>query len=257
MKRHLHGAAAAAVVALLALSTPTLAKAAAAQSYDDGWKVVLYPVYGWLPIHRADTRLPEVPETPGGGGGGGIVFPDIQTDSSLEKAILAGIRIDKGRFSFEGGVLYAGLEGEVTAPVAKLEVNTTLADVRAGYAVIPDLYIEAGARLLALDMTATVADFATAKWEPDIFQPVVGFSWRPMINKRWRFVLHGDVGGVITSDSTTAVGTAKFEWQPAKHFQVAFGGSVMYLKSEGEINGNPVSLEQTLYGPVLGIGIPF
>lgn len=255
MKRHLHGAAVAAVVALLALSGPTFAEAAAVQSADDGgWKVVLYPVYGWLPIFGVDSR---VPETPGGGGGGVPVFPEANTSTSLEQAILAGLRVEKGRFSLEGGVLYAGLSGEATLPQATIEVNTTIADLRAGYALMPDLYVEAGGRLLGLDMTATITDFSPVTWAPQILEPVVGFSYRPMIGKNWRFILHGDVGGLVTGDSTTAVATAKVEWQPTKHFLIVAGGTFMYLKTEGDIHGNPVRLEQTLYGPVLGFGIPF
>ena len=86
---------------------------------------------------------------------------------------------------------------------------------------------------------------------------MVGFTYRPRLSKTWRFVLHGDVGGVITGDSTTAVATAKFEWQPAKHFLLALGGTLMYLKTEGDTRNGDVELDQTLVGPVIGIGIPF
>jgi hypothetical protein len=70
-------------------------------------------------------------------------------------------------------------------------------------------------------------------------------------------VLPGDVGGVVTDGGTTATGTARFEWQPLKHFLLTAGGTVMYLKTEGTIGSRDVELDQTLYGPVLGVGIPF
>jgi hypothetical protein len=260
MKRHLHGAAVAAAVALLALSAPALAESgaqtqpAAAQKPDDGWKVVLYPIYGWLPIHRAETRLPEVPDS---SGGGGATVPAGTTDSSLEQAVLAAFRVEKGRFSLEGGYLYAGLEGEAERPFMKLEVDTKLGDLRAGYEVVPDFYLEAGARYLEIDMKATIGDYPKRSWNPDRLGAVVGFSYRPMLGKHWRLVLHGDVGGLGSGDSTTATGSAKLEWQPLKHFLLVAGGTVTYLSTEGTIGSRDVKLEQTLYGPIIGFGIPF
>ena len=259
--RYLRGAAVAAAVVLLALSAPALAGSeakslsdATAQKTDDGWKVVLYPVYGWLPIYRADTRLPEAAGTPGGDG---PVFREGSTDGELNQAILAAARVEKGRFALEGGFLYAGLSGEAQSPFVKLEVDTSIADLRAGYEVVPDLYLEAGARYLALDMKATIADNPTETWEPDIFEPIVGVTYRPLLGKHWRFVLHGDVGGLVTGDSTTANGAIKLEWQPAKHLLFVAGGTVMYLSTEGSIASRSVKLDQTLYGPIIGVGIPF
>jgi hypothetical protein len=254
MKRIVRGAAVVAAMVVLSLSTAALAgeEGAAAQKPDDGWRTVIYPVYGWLPLYRAKTHLPERT----GGAGGGIIAEGT-TDTSLDQAILAGLRVEKGRFSLEGGVLYAGLSAERDRPLVKTTVDTSLGDLRLGYAMVPDFYVEAGARYLALKMKATIDDFAQATWKPDILQPVVGLTYRPRLGKTWRLVLHGDVGGVVTDTGTTAVGTARVEWQPLKHLLLTAGGSVMYLKSEGKIASRDVELDQTLYGPVLGVGIPF
>jgi len=86
---------------------------------------------------------------------------------------------------------------------------------------------------------------------------VIGFTYRPLVGKHWRLVLHGDVGGLVTGDSTTATGSAKVEWQPAKHFLLVAGGTVQYLRTEGTIGARSVKLDQTLYGPIIGFGIPF
>jgi hypothetical protein len=251
--RYLRGAAMAAAMALLVLSAPAPG-AAAERSPDDGWRAVIYPVYGWLPMYRAETRLPEALDA---GGGGGVVRPEGNTDSSLNQAILVAFRVEKGRFSLEGGYLYAGLSAEADRPLVKIEADTSLADLLAGYEVVPDLYIEGGARYLAINMKATLADYPQRSWEPDILEPVIGFSYRPLLGKNWRLVLHGDVGGVVTGDSTTATATARVEWQPAKHFLLTAGGTVMYLHTEGTIESRDVKLDQTLFGPVVGFGIPF
>ena len=246
--RHLKGAAVAAAVALLALSAPALA--AAAQNPDKDWKVVIYPIYGWLPINRATTRLPEVP------GDDGPVVPEGETDSGLDQAILAAFRVEKGRFSLEGGFLYAGLSGDKELPLVKLEVDTSLADLRAGFEVVPDLYLEAGARYLALDMKATIGDYPTREWKPDQWGGVFGLTYRPLLGKNWRLILHGDYGGVGT-DSYSIAGVAKVEWQPLKHFLLVGGVTAIYLNTEGTIGNKSVELEQTLYGPIIGFGIPF
>jgi hypothetical protein len=256
--RHWRGTTIAAVLALLAFSAPAVAEAAAQQA-DDDWKVVIYPVYGWLPLHRATARLPEDAGSGGSGGSGGdgSVIAKGETDSSFDQAILAAFRIDKGRFSLEGGFLYAGLSGESSNPFAKINVDVSLAHLLAGYEVIPELFLEAGVDYVALDVQATIGDFPRKDWNPDVFQPVIGFTYRPMLSERWRLVLHADVGGVVTDNGTTATGTARLEWQPMKHLVLTAGGSATYLKTEGTIAGRDASLEQTLYGPVIGFGIPF
>ena len=158
--RHLLGAAAVATTVLMALSTPALATGeaqtppAAAESPENGWRGVIYPVYGWLPIYRADVRLPDLPEG--------------NTDANLSQAVLAAFRVEKGRFALEGGYVYAGLSGEAEEPFVKLEVDTSIADLRAGYEVVPDLYLEGGVRYLALEMKATISDYPAESWKrPD------------------------------------------------------------------------------------------
>jgi len=131
MMRHLPGAAAVAATVLMALSTPVLATGdahtppAAAERPENGWRGVIYPVYGWLPIYRADVKFPNAPEG--------------STDANLEQAFLAAFRVEKGRFALEGGYLYAGLSGEAETPFLSLEADTRIADLRGGFEVIPDL----------------------------------------------------------------------------------------------------------------------
>ena len=159
--RHLFGTAAAvaAVVVLLALLGPAQAQAqpgSTASQYDSDWSGVIYPIYGWLPIYRSKTRLPEEPS-----GGGGTTQPEVETSGDLNSAFLAGFRVDKDRWSLEGGFVYAGLEGEASRPNAKIEVDISIFDLRAGYEVMPDLFVEGGIRQLGLDVTAKIADCST------------------------------------------------------------------------------------------------
>jgi hypothetical protein len=265
--RKFAGTAAVIASALLSFVGPALAQGsggtqapsqaaavATPQRPESGWSFVLYPIYGWLPIYRAETRLPQVSDPPGGGG---PVVPRGETDGELSEAFLAGFRIEKDRFSLEGGALYAGLSGDAERPLIKLEADGFIADLRAGYEMMPDFYIEGGVRQITLDVKATIDDYPTVKWDPGFVEPVIGLTYRPLLARKWRLILHGDLGGLGTGDTSTVTATARVEWQPAKHLLLVLGGTVQYLETEGEIRGRSVELDQTLYGPIIGVGIPF
>ena len=86
---------------------------------------------------------------------------------------------------------------------------------------------------------------------------MIGLTYRPLLSERWRLILHGDIGGLGTGDSSTATGSVRVEWQPMKHLTLLLGYTAMYLKTEGTIGRRDIELDQTLYGPIVGFGIPF
>ena len=86
---------------------------------------------------------------------------------------------------------------------------------------------------------------------------MVGFTDRPLVDKHWRFVLHGDVGGLVTGDSTIATGWLKLEWKPAKHHVRRWRQRHVPECRGNQRASKSVKLDQTLYGPILGVGMPF
>jgi len=229
--------------------------AAPAEDTDPGWEGVVYPVYAWLPIYGAEARLPQVPCS--GCVGGGVTTPEGSTGGNLSGAFFSAFRIERGWFALDGGFLWARLAGEEERPLVELDVDVIYADLLAGIKVAPAFYLQGGVRRIALDIDATILTFPTLSWKPGIWEPVVGASFRPRLARRWLLIAHGDVGGLGAGDSTTAAASIRAEWQPAKHFSLVFGGTFLYLSVEGEVGSRPVRLTQTLYGPIVGIGIQF
>src|ERR1700687_3115236 len=79
------------------VGSPTKTKS----DWDKGpnaWKVIVYPVYAWVPFFSTSVTLPAIPTPPGGGGGGGgSVIPSGTTSGSLNGAAFTGAEIYKGK----------------------------------------------------------------------------------------------------------------------------------------------------------------
>lgn len=238
------------VVALLLSSTlPALAQTGTA---SDEWRVTVYPIYGWVPVFGADVTLPEQPCDDCEGG---IEVPGGHVDSHLNGAALAAVRVEKGRWMAQAQGLWAGLEGEVDRPFLNVKVGLAFGEVLGGFAVAPNLYVEGGARRLALNLRAQAFNLDEVQWKPGFWEPVIGASYTPKLRARTRLYLHGDYGGA--DGNKTAALTGKVEWQAMSHLSITAGYGMFYLRADGSIGRKPVALEQTLHGPIVGIGIPF
>jgi hypothetical protein len=221
----------------------------------NGWRTVVYPVRGWLPVFGADVRLPEVPGEPGSGSGATI--PTAKVSGSLNGAVAAGFRVERRRLSVDGAFLWAGMSAEVGTPFARLEVDTIAGRLFGGVRVLPALYIDAGVRRLALKMTASVLAFPTETWKPGIWEPVIGFTYRPQFGRKFRILAQANVGGLGQSDHRTGELTATAEWKPVSHFALGGGYGLLRVRADGTLRSKPVHLRQTLQGPTFTLGIPF
>ena len=242
----------------LALGILAIAPLAAAQtppegSGDNGWRTVIYPVRAWLPVSGWDVRLPEVPGDPGSGS----TTPEATVSGNFSGAYAAGLRIERRRLSIDGAFLWAGMSGEVGTPFAKLEVDTVAGRLFGGVRVLPSFYIDAGVRRLALKMTASILQFPAVTWKPGIWEPALGFTYRPQFGSTFRILAQGNVGGIGDSDHRTAEFTATAEWKPAAHFLLGAGYGVLWLRVDGTLRDEPVHLRQTLKGPTFVLGVPF
>jgi hypothetical protein len=237
-----------AIVALVSVSP------ASAQSANDGWKTTIYPIYLWAPLFGADVRLPERPSC---SGCSDTVVPGGHVDSSFNGAAFFGARVDHRRFFAEADLLWAGMEASADRPVLKLKVSTVLGGARAGVAIAPHLYIDAGVRRFALDIRATALQFEEVQWKPGVWEPTLGAAYNPMLSKSVRLFLQGDYGGIGSDTHSTSTLTARIEWQPVAHFSLTGGYGYLRLSADGTLVNKPISLKQTLHGPIIGIGIPF
>jgi opacity protein-like surface antigen len=244
------------------LMTATLAAAQSPapseNSDNEGWRTVIYPIHGWLPVFGADVTLPGQSTPPGSGGGsGGITIPSATTSGNFDGAALAGIRVERARVSIEGEFLWAGMTGSVETPHFNLTVDTIAFKVMGGFEIVPALYIDGGVRRFALDINASILNFQPVNWKPGIWEPVVGMTYRPQLTKKLRLFTQADVGFIPDNSSRTGAVTATVEWKPISHLSLGAGWGLAYVRVDGSILTKPVHLSQTLNGPLLTLGIPF
>lgn len=236
--------ATAAVAAVLMTPIPAVAQ-------TDGWRTIIYPVHGYVPVFGADVRLPGLPDP----GGGPDIIPSAKTSGNFDGAALAGVRVERARLSVEGEFLWAGMSGSVDNPFFDLTVDTITFRLLGGFQVAPALYVDAGVRYFALDMTASILNFDSVTWKPGIWEPVVGTTFRPQFNSKLRLFTQADFGW--TGDSRSVNVKGSLEWKPLSHLLLGGGWGWMYMRVDGTIRARDVHLSQTLNGPMLSLGIPF
>ena len=246
-------------VAILMNASLAGAQSPADAGIDDteGWKTVVYPIHAWLPVLGADVTLPGQPSPPGSGGSGGITIPSAKTSGNFNGAALAGFRVERARLSIEGEFLWAGMSGSVEAPRFDLNVDTISGRVMGGFKVAPALYIDAGVRRFALDITASILNFEPVNWKPGIWEPVVGTTFRPQLSKKLRLFTQAGVGFSTDDSSRSGSVTASVEWRPISHMTLGGGWGWTYLRIDGAILNKDIHLSQTLNGPIFTVGIAF
>ena len=147
------------------------------------------------------------------------------------------------------------MSGSVDNPFFDLKVDTISFNAKGGFEVAPALYVDAGVRRFALDMTASILNFESVTWKPGIWEPVVGTTFHPQFNSKLRLFTQADFGW--TGDSRSVGVKGSLEWKPLSHLLLGGGWGWMYLRVDGTIRARDVHLSQTLNGPMLSLGIPF
>lgn len=258
--RFRHSAMVAVTAGLLMAAPPAAAQSPASSGSpdDEGWRTVIYPIHAWAPVFGADVTLPGQDNPPGSGGGSsGITIPSAKTSGNFNGAAAVGFRVERARLSVSGEFLYAGMSGSVATPHFNLTVDTIAFRVMGGFEVLPALYVDAGVRRLALDMTASILNFQPVNWKPGLWEPVVGATYRPMLGKKVRLLTQADIG--FSTDDSTRTGdlVGIIEWKPIRHLSLGAGWGWMYVRADGTIQSKDVHLTQTLNGPLFTLGIPF
>jgi hypothetical protein len=219
------------------------------------WQITIYPVFAWAPVFGISTR--ELPSSPGGGGGGNLL-PPSSTSSSLNGAAFAGFRVEKSKWSTDGTVLWAGLSSERNSnPFARISLDVVFGQLMAGREIVPNLFLEGGFRRIAVNVSLRLGDFPTVKGEPGVWDPLVGFTYRRQLTKKWKVLAHADGGGFGVGSDVDIAAAARAEWQFARHFGLAMGYGVLHLSITRTVAQRSLELRQTLHGPIFGFGIYF
>jgi hypothetical protein len=228
------------------------------QGSPSDWNVEVYPVFVWAPFMGASATLPQfpnlpsLPDLPGGAPG-----PSAKVSSSLNGAAFFKVRIEKSKWAADMNVLWAGVSASTDSPRVKIKADVIYGQGMLGREVLPDLWLEGGARRLALNVGVTLLDFPEVSRKPGLWDPLVGISYRHPIGKKLRFDLHADGGGFGVGSDVDAAVTGKLDWRFSKHFGTSLGWGFLHLKISDTVLKRTLTLSQTLNGPILGFGIFF
>ena len=153
-----------------------------------GWHTAIYPALAWVPIFGTSVTLPPLPTQPIAPG------PSGSTNSSLNGAYFGGARIERGKWSGEVLFMWTALSADRTTPHTSVNLDFVFGDAHVGREIIPNLYLEGGFRRLALDVHATVGT-DSGDGSPGYWDPLIGLTYRRLLGKKWRVLIHGDGGG--------------------------------------------------------------
>lgn len=220
---------------------------------DDGWNVAIYPVFGWLPL-GIDIDVDVPPFDGGDGGGAGEIL-----DSRFDGAFLGGFYVSKGLFRVDGDGMWAAVGGDrPERPVLTVDADVIYFHVSGGVKVVKDLYATAGVRRLALKYDIGIADYPNFERKPGVWDPVVGLGWHTEGSDR-RLEVHAtfEAGGFGAGTESEIAAMFRLDFKPVRHFGITAGYSLLYFKLEDTVRNRTFRVEQTLHGPLAGIGFYF
>src|SRR5262245_26770371 len=232
------------VLALLAV--PALGRAPS----DSDWRVTVYPILAWVPS-GIDIDV----ELPAGDGDGG--FAGEIVESRFDGAYLGGLSLEKGPWRIDAdGVWAAGGGDRAQPPRLTVDVDLIYFHVSGGRRVAKDLYVTGGLRRLALKYDIEVADQPHFERKPGVWDPLVGAGWHTVRDK---FEFHGvfEVGGFGVGTDTEVAGSVRVDWKPFTHVGITGGYQWLYFNLEDTVRNRTFSVEQTIQGPIVGIGLYF
>ena len=235
-------------VGMSVLGLMLTAQLAGAQS--GGWDVTVYPILAWVPLGISiDVKVP--PFEGGGGGSGSII------DGRFDGAFLGGLSVSKNRVRVDADFLWAAVGGDrVERPIFSVDVDVIYGHGSVGYKFAKDLYATAGVRRLAFKYDVKFGDQGNFERKPGVWDPVLGVAW----HRKGRFLdLHAafEGGGFGVGSDVEWAGGFRVDLKPVPFFGITGGYNYLYFKASDEKLNRTFTFEQTLHGPVLGIGFYF
>jgi hypothetical protein len=235
------------------LAASTAATAQPASSSDDGWNVAIYPVFAWVPLD-IDIKVDVPPFDSGEGGGAGDIV-----DSRFDGAFLGGFYASKGLFRVDADGMWAAVGGDrPERPVLRVDADIIYFHATGGVKLVKDLYATAGVRRLALKYDIGIADFPSFERKPGFWDPVVGVGWHTEGQGR-QLEVHSvfEVGGFGVGSELEVAASFRVDYKPLTHFGITAGYSLLYFQAEDTVRNRTFKVEQTLHGPIVGIGFYF
>jgi hypothetical protein len=240
-------------VVLLVTFLLVCAGSASAQSGSDGWNVAIYPVFGWIPLD-IDIKVDVPPFDNGTGGGSGSIV-----DGRFDGAFLGGFYASKGLFRVDGDGMWAAVGGDrPERPLLRVDADVIYFHATGGVKIAKELYAIGGFRRLALKYDVQIGEFPSFERKPGFWDPVVGIAWHRE-GEDHRLEVHAvfEGGGFGAGTDVEWSGMLRLDFKPIEHFGITAGYNLLYFKGEDTVGNRTFKVEQTLHGPLAGIGFYF
>ena len=238
-----------AIVAVV--SSSALAQTPATAPASEGWQINAYPILVWVPLGLdIDVALPPVD---GGGSGDRASIVDGRFDG----AFLAGASATNGKWRIEGNFIWAAVGGDrVERPVLSVDADIIYGYGTVGHAVAKNLFVTGGVRRLALKYVVKLGDRPDFERKPGVWDPLIGIAYQ-RIEKALEIHANVDGGGFGAGADVDLGATFRVDLKPTRHFGFTVGYTMFYLKLTDTVASRDFTVEQTLHGPVVGIGFYF
>ena len=158
--------------------------------------------------------------------------------------------------------IWAALTGErPERPTVQADIDFIYGHVSGGRKVVKNLYVTAGVRRLALKYDIQVESRPNFTNKPGLWDPLIGVGWH-YEGKKTELHAVFEGGGFGVGADTDISGGVRFDWKPIPHFGVTLGYAGIHLKLTETVLSNTAltrtfTAEQTLHGPIAGIGFYF
>jgi hypothetical protein len=222
----------------------------ATSSSDNGWDVAIYPILAWIPLDIGiDVTVPPVN---GGEGGGGKII-----DGRFDGAFLGGFAVSKGLWRVDANLLWAAVGGDrPDNPKLTVDVDAIHFSATAGIKVYKALYVTGGVRRYALKYDIAVGTQPNFSSKPGLWDPIVGIGVHH-VSKKYEVHATFDGGGFGVGADVDVAAEFRADWKPIAHFGLTAGYKLLYFKASQDVLSRTFTFEQTLHGPVSGIGFYF
>lgn len=141
-------------------------------------------------------------------------------------------------------------------PKLRVDLDFVYGHVSGGRKVVKNLYVTAGVRRLALKYDIQLGERPNFSRKPGLWDPLVGVGWHYAGKKlELHATLEGDVFGRDAEEDVS--GGVRLDWKPAAHFGLTAGWAAIHVKLTDTVLGQTFSAQQTLNGPILGVGVYF
>ena len=179
--------------------------------------------------------------------------------STADGSIFVGTGNEGKVFRVDGDGMWAAVGGDrPERPLLRVDADVIYFHATGGVKIAKELYAIGGFRRLALKYDVQIGEFPSFERKPGFWDPVVGIAWHRE-GEDHRLEVHAvfEGGGFGAGTDVEWSGMLRLDFKPIEHFGITAGYNLLYFKGEDTVGNRTFKVEQTLHGPLAGIGFYF